>query len=292
MLEEILSLATKQAEQAEAYEVSSRSTPVSFETNRLKSMEAKESHGVSLRVVRNGRVGLASSTDLRDPKRLVEAALAVAEFGAEARFELPGQSVLPEVATYDDSVAEASPEKMAELGQSIIDKVTSYDREIICDGGVGKSVVEQRTLNSSGADYSFRKTVMSAGVSGTLTRGTDILTIDEYTSRGQRLAEADAGDIAAKLIRSFELSREVVGVMTCSCPVVFTPKGVASVFLGSLQIALNGKVVLQGASPLGQRMGELVLDPRISLWDDPTVPYGPASCPCAMTRAYCPGANR
>jgi PmbA protein len=48
----------------------------------------------------------------------------------------------------------------------------------------------------------------------------------------------------------------------------------------SLQLALNGKTVLQGASPLGQRRGEEVFDRRISLWDDGTIPFAPSSGPC------------
>ncbi|MCL5027102.1 MAG: TldD/PmbA family protein [Chloroflexi bacterium] len=278
MLEDILSLAQKQAEQAEVYEVRSASTPVSFEANRLKSLETKESHGVALRLVRNGRVGLASATDLRDQRRLVDAALAVAEFGAEARFHLPARADLTDVPVYDQAASDLSIEEMVASGQGIIDAVLRHNPDILCDAGISKSTTEQRTLNSEGGDASYRKTVMSAGISGTLTRGTDILTIYEDTAWCQRLSNID--DLAQRLIHSFELSRETVGISTCACPVVFTPKGVASVFVMSLQLALNGKTVLQGASPLGQRRGEEVLDRRLSLWDDGRVPFAPASGPC------------
>jgi PmbA protein len=45
-------------------------------------------------------------------------------------------------------------------------------------------------------------------------------------------------------------------------------------------MAVNGKTVVQGASPLGQRLGEQVFDPRISIWDDATVDYRPGSRSC------------
>ncbi len=278
MLEDILALARQHSDQAEVYEVRSTATPVSFEANRLKALETKESHGAAVRLVRNGRTGFASATDLRDPRRLVEAALSVAEFGAEARFRLPESAAAADVPVYDPAVADMAVEEMAAAGQRLIDRVRWYNSEILCDAGVAKSTVEQRLLNTAGADVSYRKSVMSASISGTLTRGTDILTIYEDDAWCQRLADIDM--LSERLVKSFERSLEIVEIPTCSCPVVFTPRGVASVFVMSLQLALNGKTVLQGASPLGQRRGEQVFDRRLSLWDDGTVPYAPASGPC------------
>jgi PmbA protein len=44
--------------------------------------------------------------------------------------------------------------------------------------------------------------------------------------------------------------------------------------------AFNGKVVLQGASPIGNKLGETVFDSKFSLFDDPTIDYAPRSRPC------------
>ena len=45
-------------------------------------------------------------------------------------------------------------------------------------------------------------------------------------------------------------------------------------------LAFSGRAVLDGASPLKDRLGEEVFDPRLTLWDDATLPYRPGSCPC------------
>ena len=34
---------------------------------------------------------------------------------------------------------------------------------------------------------------------------------------------------------------------------------------------------MQGSSPLIEKLGSLMLDPRITVWDDPTIPYTPGS---------------
>ncbi|TMB66439.1 MAG: TldD/PmbA family protein, partial [Chloroflexi bacterium] len=50
------------AQQAEVFAVESEETPVRFEANRLKEINARQTSGVALRVIVDGRIGFASST--------------------------------------------------------------------------------------------------------------------------------------------------------------------------------------------------------------------------------------
>jgi len=43
--------------------------------------------------------------------------------------------------------------------------------------------------------------------------------------------------------------------------------------------AFNGKTVLKGASPIGDKLGQPVFDKQLWLWDDPTISYRPGSRP-------------
>jgi len=61
-------------------------------------------------------------------------------------------------------------------------------------------------------------------------------------------------------------------------PVIFTPKA-AGVLIEPLLLALNGKHVQKGSSVLAGRLGERVLDERLSILDDATIPFAPASGP-------------
>jgi PmbA protein len=47
-----------------------------------------------------------------------------------------------------------------------------------------------------------------------------------------------------------------------------------------LMVAFNGKTVLEGASPIGNKLDQLVFDNKLSLWDDPTIAWQPGSHPC------------
>ena len=61
---QLLDLTRGRVAQAEVYAYDTTSTPVDFEANRLKSLETKDSRGIALRVVCDGRIGLAATTRL------------------------------------------------------------------------------------------------------------------------------------------------------------------------------------------------------------------------------------
>ena len=63
-------------------------------------------------------------------------------------------------------------------------------------------------------------------------------------------------------------------------PVIFKPSGVGSALFSPLLTAFNGKIVYNGASPLRDKLGTQVFDTKFSLYDDATIPYCVASCPC------------
>ncbi len=70
-MEDIIERAKKVAEEAEVFLVSSKETPVGFEANRLKMLETSESTSVSLRIVRDGKIGFSMTTRIDNPQALV-----------------------------------------------------------------------------------------------------------------------------------------------------------------------------------------------------------------------------
>ncbi|MDD5038974.1 MAG: metallopeptidase TldD-related protein, partial [Dehalococcoidales bacterium] len=86
--------------------------------------------------------------------------------------------------------------------------------------------------------------------------------------------------VADIMLQQLELARNQASVPTKLLPVIFTPNGVASSLILPLISAFNGKTVLEGASPLNGKLGQLVFDEKLYLRDDPTIPYHPESRPC------------
>jgi len=277
-VEKILDQAKKVAEEAEVFTVSSEETPVQFETNRLKHIQSKRSNSVALRIVKQGKIGYATTTELDDSQSLVNNAVETAQFGMPAKFELPPLSAYPQVETYDPDTESVSLEKMIELGEKLIAMVKGHTPDILCEAEVTKGVVSVHIINSRGGQANYRKSIFSLGIEGTLIRDTDMLFVGESESSCHPLLETRT--ITEAVLQQLELAKNQASVPSQLLPVIFTPNGIASALISPLMAAFNGKTVLEGASPIGNRLDQQVFDEKLWLWDDPTIAYRPGSRPC------------
>ena len=277
-MEDILTQARKVAEEAEVFMVSSQETPVQFEANRLKHIQSKQSTSVALRIVRQGRIGYATITELNDSHNLVNNAVETAQFGMTAKFELPSLTTYPEVEVFDPSVESVPVEEMVKLGEELITTIKGHTSDIVCEAEVTKSVISVRIINSRGGQASYKQSIFSLGVEGQLIRDTDMLFVGESQSSCHPLLEPKA--VTEVVLQQLELAKNRASIPTGSVPVIFTPNGVASALIPSLMAAFNGKIVLEGASPIGSKLGQPVFDEKLWLWDDPTIAYRPESRPC------------
>lgn len=277
-MEELLSLATKKAQDAEVFLTSFEETPVIFEANRLKQLQTRQSFSVALRIVKDGRIGFSTATDLDDRTSLVDRAVEVSQFGAEAKFKFPAPEPYPQLSIHDPVVETIPVEHMIDLGESMIDKVREHTSEILCEAGITKGLAQIRLLNSRGGEANYKKSIFHVSLEGTLIRDTDMLFVGDGESSCRPIDEPVK--IADSVIIQLEQARRQAYISSGNMPVIFTPMGVASALIAPLALAFNGRTVQQGASPLGTKRGEKVFDERLSLRDDATIHYRPGSRPC------------
>jgi len=277
-MEHILKQAQRVAEEAEVFMVATEETPVHFETNRLKHIQSKQSTTVALRIIKAGKTGYATTTDIDNSQSLVDNAVETAQFGMPAQFELPGPTSYPQIEALDPAVASTPVEEMIKLGEELIAAIKNHTQDIICEAEVSKTVVSVQIINSRGGQANYQKSIFSLGVEGSLIRNTDMLFVGESVSSCHPLTESKA--VAEAVLQQLELARDKASVTSQQLPVIFTPNGVASALVLPLMSAFNGKTVLEGASPVGNRLGQQVFDKKLSLWDDPTLAYCPGSRPC------------
>ncbi len=277
-MEEILIQAKKVAGEAEVFSVSSEETQVHFEANRLKHLQTKQQTSVALRIIHQGRVGYAVTTNPDDYPDLVDNAVETAQFGVTARFELPSANSYPQIEVFSADVEPVPVEAMVTLGEGLISAVTRHTPGIICEAEVAKEVVSVRLLNSRGGQAEYRKSYFSFGIEGSLIKDTDMLFVGDSVSSCQPVLEP--GAVTDNVLQQLEMAKEQAKVPTKSLPVIFTPHGVASALVMPLMAAFNGKTVLEGASPIGQKLGEQVFDPKLTPVDNPLLAFRPGSRPC------------
>jgi PmbA protein len=277
-LDAILASAKRRgAQQAEAFRVGNEETPVHFEANRLKELNSRHTSGVALRVIANGRIGFASSTRPGDVDGLAQAALDTVPFGPEAHFDFPTQAEAPVVEVYDPATESVAVDDMVQLGQTLIDTVRAAEPDLLCQAAVRRAIGTVTLVNSNGGGFTSRGTMFSAWVYGTLIRGTDMLFVGDGDACCSPKLDTRAIEVA--VVQQLEFSRQHATCRSAELPVIFTAPGFASALVGPLVMALNGRLVHLGQSPLVGCLGEEKYDTRISLHDDATLAMRPGSRP-------------
>ncbi len=265
------------AEAADVMVTESDETPIGFEANRLKTIESRNSRAIGLRVIRDGRLGVAAATDMDNPGFIVDSALDVAAFGARAAFTLPPPVHPHPMDLVDASLDQLPLDAMVQAGQRMIDGVRAVNPDVLCEASVVKARTRTRIASSTGLDVSWDRTTYATSVSGTLIRGTDMLYVGEGEASCRFFDKVDW--IVSETRTQLERAARNAPIPSGTMPVLFTHSGVAYALAGPILSALNGRTVLQGASPLAGRLGDTITDPRISLTDDPLAPWQPGSAP-------------
>ena len=276
--QEALERALKVAQEAEVFHLHRRDEPVVFEANRLKRIEGRESSGMALRIVKDGRIGFSSTTNERDVESLVDNAVEMAPFGPKAWLTFPGPQRYEEVPVHDPEVESLPLDDMVQLGQGMIDQVRRHTPDLLCQAAVARDVTTLSVYNSRGTEARYTKAVFSASIEGELIQDTDMLFVWEGESACHPIT--DTSTIVGSVLQQLERSRQVVPAPTGEMPVLFTPHGIVEALLPPLLAGLNGRAVLKGASPLVDKLGSELLDKGFSLYDDATMPFVPGSRIC------------
>ncbi|KZL50332.1 peptidase C69 [Nodularia spumigena CENA596] len=270
LAEQLLELAIKSgAEAAEVYQSRSLSRPVFFEANRLKQLETSQSEGTALRLWRNGRPGLTVAYGSVAAQTMVERALALSQLNQPEPVELV-QNSQP---CYPDIGSTVPLELLVNWGKEAIALIRDVYPDVLCSSDWECDVETTRLSNSQGLDCYYTDTTLSCYMSAEWVRGDDFLSVgDGQTQRDILHPEK----LAHQILQRLDWAKANVPPPTGRVPVLFTSKA-ADMLWGTAQAALNGKRILEVASPWVERLGKPVMSSSLTLYQDPQA--GPYSCP-------------
>jgi PmbA protein len=275
--EKLIELAKKNgASEVEVIEKSWTNNPVSFENNNLKSLESNESSGIAIRLIKDGKIGIASSTDPEAIEQTAISAIEASEFGPEATFSFSKDPINhPAVgeARQGRQPSTINPilplENLVERGNKIISELKTFHKDLLISGGFELGYGKTKYLNSNGVSGERGKSVYSTSFYANLVRGEDFLGIYDGDCSLETFPSEEK--IKAKILEKLNHSKETLIVETKKYPVYFTPSAVSSIFVGIFSVILNGKTIQQKISPLTSKLGEKLFDTRLSYIEDPTL---------------------
>lgn len=265
---DILKKLKAHAEQVEIVNMVNEATSVEFEANKLKSSKVEETKGVAIRVVRDGKLGFAASSDETAMDKLAANVLESAAYGDPVPIKFPSDGFAPVVATHDPIIADLPITRLVEIGKEIIDFILNAAPEVLTNVSLKRGLQELSIRNHTGAEISFSRSPLSIQVEIARIEGDDVLIM--FDMMGTTLWQDNYMEFVQRLVKKLVLARSVTTLRPGKMPVIFSPSG--GLVLGiPLMEGVNGKNVYTGTSPLKGKTGEKLFDEKITLVDDGTL---------------------
>jgi PmbA protein len=245
--------------------------------------------GVGMRVIRDNRVAMTSTSDLtpRGLERFVTDAIELLDIAQPDPFAGPADASLyakppyPELELYDPSGGEISAEQAVALARR---------------GEAAARESDPRITNSEGGTFSRTAgafaVVLSSGFSGGYASSYSSLVVtpvaDDEGGKKRRGYHWTAKRYLADLLSPEEVGKEAARrtvrklgarkVPTCEAPVVFDPDAARSL-LGLFAGCAMGSSIWRKSSYLVGREGSRVASDLVTIVDDPLIVRGPGSRP-------------
>ena len=273
---------------ADALSIERRETSLDLRKGQVETSQESETRGVGVRAFRDGRTGIAYTTDV-SPAGLKRAGRQAAELagvaGEDKAAGLPDRAhravPAPMAGIADPEFDAFTPGRGLEMAKECEAAAFAVDKRISNSDGAGFAATRSRVAlaASDGFEGSYERTRFSLSVAVIAEEEGGILQRDGWYTQSAlpgRLEDpvAIGREAARRCLRRLGWRK----VATRTVPVVFSPD-VAASFAGEISRAVGGDALVRRASFLGDSLGKEVGSPAFTLVDDPTLPGGLASRP-------------
>jgi len=275
MIAPLLDLAARRATEADIVQKVDETTTLRFAASRLAGATTTARQGVNLRVVADGRTGVAGSAG-NDPDELLGRALASAREGELSQLALPRLTRLPAVLTHVPRAAAATVADLIQLGQVARDRLAGEKLDL--DILVERSLAAVRVANTQGLNAGYDLSLVTLAVEASRVQDGRRVMVRSRISGADLPSLPEVERLIADLRRRLAWSERAAEPVAGRLRIAFLPAALP-VLLAPVEQALTGKAVLQGNSPLARRRGSAAFSDLITLRDDPLVAGRPGSRP-------------
>ncbi len=262
-------LGLAEADEADAVARTERSGLARFATSEVHQPTLVADEGVTLRLVRDGRVGTAS-TNRTDGEGLREVARRAAEAADNSPRDpawpgLPGPAPIPDVAGFDAETASLSPAEQARCAWSAIEAVRGLDAY----GYFTSGVVESAVVSTAGVAASQTMTDATVVV---IAASSDESGHAEATS--WRAADLDPAAVAEAAAEKARRTRGAADAEPGTYRAVLEPAAFSDLLWFFAFTSLGALAFMEGRSYLSGRLGQRLFHPSFNLADDGLDPRG------------------
>lgn len=262
-MEQLLDMARRVSDQAEVYALEYANNTVSFENAKLHDIDSKFQSGVSLRIIKNGKLGFAYTKNLLNREALVQNALDSLAGGVEAAYHFPQTTAIATLQTYNPAIETVSSAQMVEECARVCETLAAKTHREIAVRAVA-STGSIRIINSAGTDVSTRFSEYDS----------DAQII--YPGSGSGIEREIAGkafikmsdDLLNTMIALYQASANVITPAGGKMKVIFAPNSLYTLTWRLLS-GLNAQNVYEKISPMAEKVGKKIFSDNLTVYDAP-----------------------
>jgi PmbA protein len=262
-------LAAANVEEADAVFIATDQNISRFANSSVHQNMSEESAGLTLRVIVDGRMGVASTSSFDDDELAATADLArEAARHSDPMANFSGlyhdHEKTSDLRTFDESTAAISPMEKAIALRTMFDRGREHFVEFAGSFATGASSVA--TSNTHGVRRYARMTMSEASVIALHARGSGFA-----TDCSRHVGELSLPSLGDRATERALLSSEVTGQIEAgSYDVILEPPAMAEVLDWLNMIAFTGQAFEDGSSFLVANIGRRLLGDNITITDDAT----------------------
>jgi PmbA protein len=264
-------LARSTADQTEVVVLAGDEYLTRFANSTIHQNVAETDTEVRIRVVLGSRVGVATTNNL-DQGALattLENALAIARLQPEnPDFKsLPGPQPMPEYSAFSEVTARCTPEQRANGAGAIC--MMARDAGVVASGALTTSVLEAGVANSLGVFGHFATTyaeINTVIMSDTSAGYASDMALD--------VSDLDYEAIGREAMDKCLRSQDPQSIEAGEYSVILEPYAVQDFIQMMAYTGFSAVAMQEGRSFMAGKIGQQIMDPRVSIWDDGHDPRG------------------
>ena len=154
-MHKLLEQAMAISDQAELFSCDAVTKSVIFDNGKLRDIDTKIQSGMSLRIIKDNKLGFAYTKNLRNRKELLDNCLVSLKGRVEANFDLPFTKTIPKLKTYSSSLSTLSNRNLVDECKRICELISSKVKGQ-CNITASDVIEKVRIINSAGTDIKMR----------------------------------------------------------------------------------------------------------------------------------------
>lgn len=262
-MEKLMKIARKVSDKVEIYSLGETKNSITFENAKLKDIDSKFQSGISLRIIKNEKLGFAYTKNLIDREEFVQNAFNSLKGGVEAKFDLPLTRNLSKLHTYDPSIENLTNTEMVNECNRICEILApKTNGQINLYAGCG--IAKVRLMNSNGTDLSTDTSYYYTYTSIMYPGGYSSISREAIYKKFEKTPD----DYLNFVLNTYNSSAKEANPKGGRMKVLFLPETMY-VLMWRLWFATSGKSIYEKQSPISEKLGEKIFSEKLTIYNDP-----------------------